>query len=224
MKASEGETKTGEERYMKKEQADLYVNSTNLKKSGTRKFHYEFLICNLLLCAFSFAFYRGTFFVAVVSLLMVLYFLITVFTVKKNMSFFSEVILLAIHMLFACVIFNLWGYGINVLSDCLVLWVFLVSIGMQILSFGLGFLWSFKKAQKFKPTKVFSESDAVAGTVAGLAYVLARILCQLLAPSKEMVANIINVLAFLIGCAGSVVVAMFIHKAYLIKKYDIQKR
>lgn len=90
--------------------------------------------------------------------------------------------------------------------------------------FRLGFLWSFKKAQKFKPTKVFSESDAVAGTVAGLAYVLARILCQLLAPSKEMVANIINVLAFLIGCAGSVVVAMFIHKAYLIKKYDIQKR
>lgn len=90
MKASEDEMKTGEERYMNKEQADLYVNSTNLKKSGTRKFHYEFLICNLLLCAFSFAFYRGTFFVAVVSLLMVLYFLITVFTVKKICLFFRK--------------------------------------------------------------------------------------------------------------------------------------
>ena len=207
---------------MDKEQAGIYVfKSLNIEKTASKGFQYKLLIINLIFIGISALLYRGLVFIIIVSITASLDILFTIAFAKRKLQLFKATLLLIIQKMVFCVAANLIVFGMYMLVQKFVLWEYIVSIAIQLFAFAINFILEKKYAKGFKYSDDILKAEGKAGSVAGFSSALGLILCRIFSPSLSVTVMLLASLLNLMVCLMSFAVMMSIHKAYLIKKYNL---
>lgn len=207
---------------MNKEQAEIYViHSTDSSKTTSRKFQNEFLLINLICSGIAVALHHELIFVTIISIVAISNIIFTFLFAKREAVCIKVAILMIIQLIVFWIVLNCIVFGIYKVTDRLVLWEFIASVAIQLIAFGISFVFIIKHAKKFMATKGITKIELTAGIVAGLSFSLALIFCRILSPSLNTFVTIMAILINLMSCLVTVGIAGAFYRVYLIKKYNL---
>lgn len=209
---------------MNKESAEIYVKkSLNTVKIISRAYQYRFLLLNFFVFGIAFIVYpKKAFLIAMLCIYFINAFS-AILLAKKAPCLLSGTVLTIIQLLVFCVALNSIVFAMYQSAQVFVLWEFIVSVMIQLLSIAVSFILIKRHAKKFHENERYSytKTEAVAGTASGISYILVLTFCHVVSPSLSTFVTPVAILINILACLMSFATSSAIFRAYLIKKYNI---
>ena len=206
---------------MDKTQAETFVRNSAGATSRRKWFIAAVSLCGLFLIP-CFAIYHGTIYTVIAVIMLLSAIVIGAIGGSKKISEFVFSVLAASIFLIICTILNLIIYGISIIIDCFVWWIYMILIFFEIVAF-IGTLFTNKylvKSVLNKKGDGFRVSIAVSAGMLG--HAIGSILMHFFHPSDNTLGFIFVSLICICVCLFEIPVTLIMYRAYLIKKFDIK--
>lgn len=209
---------------MDKETAEKIVK--RLKIEGLlKKSLIGFLWVNLFICGFTIIFFHNLIFVIVLLILALFDIIATIICPCVKNKDKGLTVLTIINFILCCAYLNCLVFSMSKSEDCFVLWAYLLSLSIQVLSVFIGCIVIPKLMAKYyiKDTNVESiKKITIWGSSGMTGWLISSAFIRFFSPSQRILINIISVLMNVICCALLMAIIVWCYKVHLMLKYDIR--
>ena len=207
---------------MDKEKAEKIIDKMRMNNS-IKKAQRGFFVINLFICGFAIIFYHNLIYVIILLSLALFDIVATVICTNRKSKDMWLSVLLVIDTVTLCIYFNCMVFSMSKSENCFVLWEYLFSILLQLLSLLLSCIFVPKLAEK----NIFSTKEAhksgVIGAISAMLTCSASSLCfRIFSPSQQVLISILSVAVNIACCALFMAIVVWCYKIHLMLKYDIR--